>query len=526
MPQTAVAITGDDKAIFMVVDGRSTQSVGLSGRQIRSFVKEKFTNIKYLVLVDGGGSSEMVVNGSVVNNPSDGYERPMMNGLCFYGLNVPESEPQKAILNFFDGSKDALSGISQKEGVGTHILNYANDFCGLTADDKYYLRAPYDCIIRAISEYDNTCFFESLGPVITPTGTYERCFFQTTHMHDTDLKALGLFVGRMFKQGDICYREGNKGISGGNHIHFECGTGRFNGTTMPYRDSGKTFKYEGKTYKLYVPCTNGEECHIYNMMYLNNIDTESNIKSIYSWTYASYGVIPPTVERDEFTNQVEVLVPNLRARTSPTTESKINIIGLCPMGIYNVVSSLDGWFKLGDNCYIANLEGADKYYPAIEWEQPVPVKRDKYVDQVQVNISNLRIRYEATTESRMMALAATGIYNVLAIEENEYTWYKIGNHAYIAQVDGVEYLPKYEDPTIKELEEKIKELELENEALSKRTEELESENTILEKQNSDLITEVESLSSENEEFRELTLKQSTQLDEIYSLSEDIINTYK
>lgn len=39
---------------------------------------------------DGGGSSTMVIGGSVVNSPSDGRERAVADGLLIYG-NVPEN---------------------------------------------------------------------------------------------------------------------------------------------------------------------------------------------------------------------------------------------------------------------------------------------------------------------------------------------------------------------------------------------------------------------------------------------------
>ena len=60
----------------------------------------------------------------------------------------------KAILKFNNG-KDFMSKITQKEGVGTHKLNYANDFNGLDAACNTYLLAPFDCVVKAISTYDN-----------------------------------------------------------------------------------------------------------------------------------------------------------------------------------------------------------------------------------------------------------------------------------------------------------------------------------------------------------------------------------
>ena len=134
-------------------------------------------------------------------------------------------------------------------------------------------------------------------------------------MLDADLKALGIKVGKIFKQGEICYREGVKGIGSGNHMHIEVGTGKFNGNSQPYKWEGEYFNYNGTSYKLYVPCTEGKECHIYDMMYLDNISTTSNIKSIYNWTYTD-SIIPSPIDKDENKNQVYVQVSDLRIRTS------------------------------------------------------------------------------------------------------------------------------------------------------------------------------------------------------------------
>ncbi len=78
-PRTAIAF--DSSYIyFIVVDGRSTQSVGMSMTELGTFC------IDYLAAVeglnqDGGGSSTMWLNGTVMNVPSDGSERAVANGL-------------------------------------------------------------------------------------------------------------------------------------------------------------------------------------------------------------------------------------------------------------------------------------------------------------------------------------------------------------------------------------------------------------------------------------------------------------
>ena len=80
-PQTALGYV-DNKFIFIVSEGRNSNDTGLTGIELRSYIKTLYPSIEMLVLLDGGGSSEMIVNGEIVNYLSDGSERAMLNGLA------------------------------------------------------------------------------------------------------------------------------------------------------------------------------------------------------------------------------------------------------------------------------------------------------------------------------------------------------------------------------------------------------------------------------------------------------------
>lgn len=80
-PQTALAILEDGTHIFIVTDGRTTANKGVNGIELREFVTSQFTNVKLLVLLDGGGSSELIVDSKIMNAISS--ERRMYNGLAF-----------------------------------------------------------------------------------------------------------------------------------------------------------------------------------------------------------------------------------------------------------------------------------------------------------------------------------------------------------------------------------------------------------------------------------------------------------
>ena len=80
-PRTAAGYSQDGKKVYLIViDGRQTNySVGATTGQIGAILKAlgAFTAVN----LDGGGSSCMVVNGEVKNNPSDGSERAVANGV-------------------------------------------------------------------------------------------------------------------------------------------------------------------------------------------------------------------------------------------------------------------------------------------------------------------------------------------------------------------------------------------------------------------------------------------------------------
>ncbi|AEF95403.1 copper amine oxidase-like domain-containing protein [Desulfotomaculum nigrificans CO-1-SRB] len=78
--RTAVGVTADGKVLLVEVDGRQKgYSEGLTLEEL-SYLMIDLGAVQAMAL-DGGGSSEMVVNGKIVNRPSDGKERAISNGL-------------------------------------------------------------------------------------------------------------------------------------------------------------------------------------------------------------------------------------------------------------------------------------------------------------------------------------------------------------------------------------------------------------------------------------------------------------
>ena len=67
-PRTAIGIVDDNTYVFVVSDGRTSESEGLTLKELAEFMKE--LNVTTAYNLDGGGSSTMYFNGQIINNPT------------------------------------------------------------------------------------------------------------------------------------------------------------------------------------------------------------------------------------------------------------------------------------------------------------------------------------------------------------------------------------------------------------------------------------------------------------------------
>jgi exopolysaccharide biosynthesis protein len=80
-PRTAVGLSRDRRTLHLVVaDGRREEVPGLTLEELGVFMRSELAVCSGLNL-DGGGSTEMIVDGKIVNRPSDGAERRVANHL-------------------------------------------------------------------------------------------------------------------------------------------------------------------------------------------------------------------------------------------------------------------------------------------------------------------------------------------------------------------------------------------------------------------------------------------------------------
>lgn len=124
--------------------------------------------------------------------------------------------------------------ITQGFMMGTHADSYAIDDAGSDTGIDFIV-APFTGIIKKIYTADaNEVWFESSEPVIYPDGTVD--YMTMLFAHDNDIS--NLFVGKVIARGERFYEEGVAGNASGNHVHMECGKGKFTGSGWHKNNAG------------------------------------------------------------------------------------------------------------------------------------------------------------------------------------------------------------------------------------------------------------------------------------------------
>ena len=127
-------------------------------------------------------------------------------------------------LNISQGANDGYS----------HAGRVAIDICGRdTGQDAFY--APFTGTIKKTYDSDNIIWLESNEPVQFANGTVD--YMTIMCMHDNDIS--DLWVGKVIQQGEHFLTEGTAGHADGNHIHLECGRGKFMGSGWYQNSYGK-----------------------------------------------------------------------------------------------------------------------------------------------------------------------------------------------------------------------------------------------------------------------------------------------
>lgn len=139
--RTAIGVTADNKLVFMVADGRTGAYVGMSESDVATFLQGQ--NVKDAMMLDGGGSSEMIINGQITNTMV-GAERKLLNGISIANNNargslakleavletssIVQGDKVKLVVQGFDASMNPVKlGAIAVSGSGVDV-SYANGY--------------------------------------------------------------------------------------------------------------------------------------------------------------------------------------------------------------------------------------------------------------------------------------------------------------------------------------------------------------------------------------------------------------
>ena len=162
-------------------------------------------------------------------------------------------------------------------------------------------------------------------------------------------------------------------------------------------------------------------------------------------------VITPNVSRDEYKNQIEVLVTDLRVRNGAGTDK--GILGLASKGLYNFYETKDAngykWYRIADGQWIASNEGWTNVYIA-KPQEPIKLKYAKGQKMVFTGVLYADAKGNGAGQSR------TNLVCTITLTEDSFGTtkpYNIDNGlGWVAEADLTPYVEpaKPEKPTLKE----------------------------------------------------------------------------
>ena len=164
--------------------------------------------------------------------------------------NKSEANSEQAALWFM---KD-MNITQVPNGDVSHANTQNFDVVGVTSNDIF---APFDCKIVAIyPAYNsgNTVVIQSLNKVRFADGSLD--IMSMGFAHDNDIS--DCYVGKVLKQGEVFYQNGDYGLAYGVHTHVTCIRGEYmdiygNYVNNMWAEQRSSFIYNGVTYTISSP---------------------------------------------------------------------------------------------------------------------------------------------------------------------------------------------------------------------------------------------------------------------------------
>ena len=162
--------------------------------------------------------------------------------------------------------------------------------------------------------------------------------------------------------------------------------------------------------------------------------------------------ITPNVPRDEYKNQIEVLISDLRVRSGAGTDK--GIVGMASKGFYNYYETADAngytWYRIADGQWIASKDGWTNVYPA--QPKPVPTYKYKIGDKVVIN-GALYVSSNASSSSGSVSNKVTNITRIAEGAAHPYN--TTGDLGWMDEADIKPYEPIPEPPKPTPIELKV-----------------------------------------------------------------------
>ena len=198
-------------AFVILADKTCLQVVGenMTGFEMRNEL-EKDYDIELFALLDGGGSSEMIVDGVIVNTLKDGSERPMFNGLAFI------EKEQDLKLRF-----PCLEGWDS-QGYKSNHKGLDFGWCKAKGNGNTDIQACADGVVEFEGFYEQKFSdgktYKPIGVIIRHNQFSKNYDYISIYWH---LKNTCINKGDKVKEGQKLGLKGNTGYSGGIHLHFQ-----------------------------------------------------------------------------------------------------------------------------------------------------------------------------------------------------------------------------------------------------------------------------------------------------------------
>ena len=208
--RTAIGITADNKVVLMVLDGRQEPvSCGGSMLEIAQIMYD--AGCVSAINLDGGGSTTYIAKEegadelSVVNNPSDGYDRSVSSSVMIVSTAKPSTEFSHALvladcdyMTVGTSVSVKASGVSVSGGSADipegSVLKVVDESIGTLKDGVFTAKKSGDVVIQLVNG-DKVLGKKTLHVVVPNELVFEKEHFNIVYGVPTDLSLMATYNG-------------------------------------------------------------------------------------------------------------------------------------------------------------------------------------------------------------------------------------------------------------------------------------------------------------------------------------------